>query len=49
MQAGKGGELSHHETSIIRGAIDLTQKAAKDAMTPIFETFTLDINSKLDM
>ncbi|XP_057443400.1 DUF21 domain-containing protein At5g52790-like [Lotus japonicus] len=48
-EAGKGGELSHHETSIIRGAIDLTQKAAKDAMTPIFETFSLDINSKLDM
>ncbi|KAJ7969874.1 DUF21 domain-containing protein [Quillaja saponaria] len=48
-QAGKGGELSHHETTIITGAMDLTQKTAKDAMTPISETFTLNINSKLDM
>ncbi|KAI4330909.1 hypothetical protein MLD38_029150 [Melastoma candidum] len=48
-EAGKGGELSHHETSIIRGALDLTQKTAKDAMTPISETFSLDINSKLDV
>ncbi|KAG4975590.1 hypothetical protein JHK86_035064 [Glycine max] len=45
----KGGELSHHETSIITGAIDLTGKTAKDAMTPISETFSLDINSKFDM
>lgn len=49
MQAGKGGELSHHETCIITGAMDLTQKTAIDAMTPISETFSLDINSKLDM
>lgn len=49
MQAGKGGELSHHETSIITGAMDLTHKTAKDAMTPISQTFALDINSKLDM
>ncbi|XP_062076122.1 DUF21 domain-containing protein At2g14520 [Humulus lupulus] len=48
-EAGKGGELSHHETMIINGALDLTQKTAKDAMTPISETFSLDINSKLDM
>ncbi|KAK7380381.1 hypothetical protein VNO78_32891 [Psophocarpus tetragonolobus] len=48
-EAGKGGELSHHETSIITGAIDLTQKTAQDAMTSISETFSLDINSKLDM
>ncbi|XP_059429675.1 DUF21 domain-containing protein At5g52790-like [Corylus avellana] len=48
-KAGKGGELSHHETAIITGALDLTQKTAKDAMTPISETFSLDINSKLDM
>ncbi|KAK6936782.1 CNNM, transmembrane domain [Dillenia turbinata] len=46
--AGKGGELTHHETTIIAGALDLTQKTAKDAMTAICETFTLDINSKLD-
>ncbi|XP_039163280.1 DUF21 domain-containing protein At5g52790 isoform X2 [Eucalyptus grandis] len=48
-KAGKGGDLSHHETSIITGALDLTQKTAKDAMTPISEIFSLDINSKLDM
>ncbi|XP_027357242.1 DUF21 domain-containing protein At2g14520-like [Abrus precatorius] len=48
-EAGKGGELSLHETTIIAGALDLTQKTAKDAMTPISETFSLDINSKLDM
>ncbi|KAL5080912.1 hypothetical protein RYX36_009333 [Vicia faba] len=47
--AGKGGELSHHETSIIAGAMDLTQKTAIDAMTHISEMFSLDINSKLDM
>ncbi|KAL2334800.1 hypothetical protein Fmac_016013 [Flemingia macrophylla] len=48
-EAGKGGELSLHETKIIAGALDLTLKTAKDAMTPISETFSLDINSKLDM
>lgn len=48
-QAGKGGDLSHHETTIIHGALDLTQKTAIDAMTPISETFSLDINSKVDM
>ncbi|XP_020221737.1 DUF21 domain-containing protein At5g52790 isoform X2 [Cajanus cajan] len=48
-KAGKGGELSLHETKIIAGALDLTLKTAKDAMTPISETFSLDINSKLDM
>lgn len=41
--------MSHHETTIITGALDLTQKMAKDAMTPIAETFCLDINSKIDM
>lgn len=48
-QAGKGGELTHDETTIISGALDLTQKTAKDSMTPIVETFSLDINAKLDM
>ncbi|GMY07320.1 DUF21 domain-containing protein At5g52790 [Fagus crenata] len=47
-KAGKGGELTHDETTIITGALDMTQKTAKDAMTPISETFSLDINSKLD-
>ncbi|PON58209.1 CBS domain containing protein [Parasponia andersonii] len=48
-EAGKGGELSHHETSIIAGALDLTQKTSKDVMTPISETFALDINSTLNL
>lgn len=47
-QAGKGGELTHDETTIIAGALELTEKKARDAMTPIAETFAIDINSKLD-
>ncbi|XXG67046.1 hypothetical protein AAC387_Pa06g0480 [Persea americana] len=47
-EAGKGGELTHDETTIITGALDLTQKTAKDAMTPLSKTFSLDINCKLD-
>ncbi|QHN97020.1 DUF21 domain-containing protein [Arachis hypogaea] len=48
-KAGKGGELSLHEATIIAGALDLTLKTAKDAIAPISETFSLDINSKLNM
>ncbi|XP_010555687.1 PREDICTED: DUF21 domain-containing protein At5g52790 isoform X2 [Tarenaya hassleriana] len=47
-EAGKGGELTRDETTIISGALDMTQKTAKDAMTPISEIFSLDINTKLD-
>ncbi|CDP16907.1 unnamed protein product [Coffea canephora] len=47
-QAGKGGDLSHHEVSIIKGALELTEKTAKDAMTPASEIFSVDINAKLD-
>ncbi|KAK3150333.1 hypothetical protein QOZ80_3AG0231920 [Eleusine coracana subsp. coracana] len=47
-EAGKGGELTHDETTIITGALELTQKIAKDAMTSISDTFSLDINAKLD-
>ncbi|KAA3482185.1 DUF21 domain-containing protein isoform X1 [Gossypium australe] len=46
--AGKGGELTHDETTIIAGALELSEKTAKDAMTPISETFAIDINAKLD-
>ncbi|CAH2051914.1 unnamed protein product [Thlaspi arvense] len=46
--AGKGGELTHDETTIIAGALELSGKMAKDAMTPISETFVIDINAKLD-
>ncbi|KAJ8765566.1 hypothetical protein K2173_014688 [Erythroxylum novogranatense] len=47
-EAGKGGELTRDETTIIAGALDLTEKTARDAMTPISDTFSVDINSKLD-
>ncbi|XP_056160274.1 DUF21 domain-containing protein At5g52790-like [Syzygium oleosum] len=47
-KAGKGGELTHDETTIIAGALDMTQKTANDAMTPISDVFCLDTNSKLD-
>eukprot|EP00249_Psilotum_nudum_P015781 c25516_g1_i2 orf=724-2439(-) len=48
-EAGKGGELTHDETTIIAGALELTAKTAKDAMTPISEAFAIDVNAKLDM
>lgn len=41
--------MTHDETTIIAGALELTQKTAQDSMTTISETFSLDINSKLDM
>ncbi|KAJ6794289.1 DUF21 domain-containing protein-like [Iris pallida] len=44
-EAGKGGELTHDETTIISGALDLTEKTAEEAMTPIESTFSLDVNS----
>ena len=47
-QAGKGGDLSLDETTIIAGALELTEKTARDAMTPLSETFAVDINAKLD-
>ncbi|KAL6516063.1 DUF21 domain-containing protein [Orobanche gracilis] len=47
-EAGRGGELTHDEATIISGALDLTEKTAEEAMTPIESTFSLDVNSKLD-
>ncbi|XP_044470306.1 DUF21 domain-containing protein At2g14520-like isoform X2 [Mangifera indica] len=47
-EAGKGGELTRDETTIITGALELSAKKARDAMTPISETFAIDINAKLD-
>lgn len=47
-EAGKGGELTHDETTIIAGALELSEKTAGDAMTPISETFSIDINAKLN-
>lgn len=40
--------MTHDETTIIAGALELTEKKARDAMTPISETFAIDINAKLD-
>lgn len=48
-QAGKGGELTHDETTIIAGALELTEKTAVHAMTPISSVFSIDINAKLDL
>ncbi|GJP46536.1 hypothetical protein CLOM_g5811 [Closterium sp. NIES-68] len=47
-EAGMGGELTRSETTIISGALDLTQKTAEEAMTPIESTFSLSVNSRLD-
>ncbi|XP_054793222.1 DUF21 domain-containing protein At4g33700-like [Prosopis cineraria] len=47
-EAGKGGELTHDETTIIAGALELTEKTASDAMTPISGTFSIDVNARLD-
>ncbi|XP_078430491.1 CBS domain protein (DUF21) [Wolffia australiana] len=47
-EAGKGGELTHDETTIIAGALELSDKKARDAMTPISETFSININGKFD-
>nr|XP_018486744.1 PREDICTED: putative DUF21 domain-containing protein At1g03270 isoform X2 [Raphanus sativus] len=47
-EAGKGGELTHEETMIISGALDLSEKKAEEAMTPIESTFSLDVTTKLN-
>ncbi|CAA7393774.1 unnamed protein product [Spirodela intermedia] len=47
-EAGKGGELTHDETTIIAGALELSDKKASDAMTSISETFSIDINAKFN-
>lgn len=47
-QAGKGGELSGKETTIISGALELTEKTTRDAMTPVSEIFAVDIIARLD-
>lgn len=48
-QAGKGGELTHDETTIIAGALELTEKTASQAMTAIESVFSLDVTAKLDL
>uniref|UniRef100_A0A0V0IHV8 Putative metal transporter CNNM4-like n=1 Tax=Solanum chacoense TaxID=4108 RepID=A0A0V0IHV8_SOLCH len=46
--AGKGGELTNDETTIITGALELHEKRAGDAMTPISDIFSIDLDGKLD-
>ncbi|KAL5558047.1 hypothetical protein UlMin_034258 [Ulmus minor] len=48
-EAGKGGTLTHDETTIIAGALELTEKTAKDAMTPISNAFSLDLDAPLTL
>ncbi|GMY28427.1 DUF21 domain-containing protein At1g47330 isoform X2 [Fagus crenata] len=48
-EAGKGGDLTHDETTIIAGALELTEKTAKDAMTPITNAFSLDLDANLNL
>jgi metal transporter CNNM len=43
-----GGNLSTEEVTIIKGALDLTHKRAKAAMTPLDMVFMLSIDAVLD-
>ncbi|PKA54238.1 DUF21 domain-containing protein [Apostasia shenzhenica] len=47
-EAGKGGELTYDETTIIAGALELIEKKASDSMTHLSQIFSIDINAKLD-
>ncbi|GMH04159.1 hypothetical protein Nepgr_005998 [Nepenthes gracilis] len=48
-EAGKGGDLTHDETTIISGALELSEKTVKDAMTPISKAFSLDLDATLNL
>lgn len=48
-EAGKGGDLTHDETTIIAGALEMTEKTAKDAMTPIAKAFSIDLDGTLNL
>lgn len=48
-EAGKGGDLTHDETTIITGALEMTEKTVKDAMTPISKAFSLDLDANLNL
>lgn len=41
--------MTHDETTIIAGALELTEKTAKDAMTPISKAFSLDLDGTLTL
>ncbi|PHT75655.1 hypothetical protein T459_19177 [Capsicum annuum] len=48
-EAGKGRDLTHDETTIIVGALELMEKTAKDAMTLISKAFSLDLDGTLNL
>ncbi|CAI9777834.1 unnamed protein product [Fraxinus pennsylvanica] len=48
-EAGKGGDLTHYETTIIAGALEMTEKTAKDARTPILKAFSIDLDGTLNL
>ena len=39
LKEGLGGNLSHDEVTVIRGALDLTHKTAADCMTPLDKVY----------
>ena len=41
--------MTHDETTIIAGALELTAKTAKDAMTPIAKAFSIDLDGTLNL
>lgn len=43
-----GGDLNIDTVTIMRGALDLQEKAVRDAMTPIADVFMLDLEGILD-
>lgn len=47
-EAGKGGELSRHETNLIAGTLELAGKTAADAMTPVASVVSIDGQSGIN-
>ncbi|KAE8713408.1 Leucine carboxyl methyltransferase [Hibiscus syriacus] len=47
-EAGKGGDPTLDETTIIAGPLEMAEKTAKVAMTPISNAFSLDLDTTLD-
>ncbi|CAO1635597.1 unnamed protein product [Sympodiomycopsis kandeliae] len=45
---GRGGDLKGDTVMMVGGALDLQEKVAKDAMTPIDKVFMLPLDAKLD-
>lgn len=41
--------MTHDETTIIAGALEMTEKTAKDAMTPILKAFSIDLDGALNL